>query len=89
MASGPFHFLVFQVAHSSKVSEFGFCTSLENRCIYSRRFHCQSNPRTRFNRFFTHRSVHLTPNNSGLVFAVGIDVLIDGMLVGAGLTLGA
>lgn len=38
MASGPFHFLVFQVAHSSKVSEFGFCTSLENGCIYSRRF---------------------------------------------------
>jgi hypothetical protein len=61
MASGPFHFLVFQVAHSSKVSEFGFCTSWENGCIYSRRFHCQSNPRTRFNRFFIHGSVHLTP----------------------------
>jgi hypothetical protein len=30
-----------------------------------------------------------TPNNSGLVFAVGIDLLVDGMLVGAGLTLGA
>ena len=23
--------------------------------------HCQSNPRTRFNRFFIHGSVHLTP----------------------------
>ena len=61
MASGPFHFLVFQVAHSSKVSEFGFCTSLRKRVHLLSAVHCQSNPRTRFNRFFIHGSVHLTP----------------------------